>query len=66
MHFRSKVSKPTPRVDGEPDYYTIDDFFIGKLQVFSILSEIKIASQSNQKEGETKSWEISLSNNPDT
>ncbi len=26
---RSKVAKPKPRVDGEPDYYTIEDFFMG-------------------------------------
>ena len=31
LFFRSKVAKPRPKVNGEPDYYTIEDFFIGML-----------------------------------
>lgn len=26
---KSKVAKGEPKVDGEPDYFTIDDFYIG-------------------------------------
>ena len=26
---KSKVPKPMPKVDGEPDYFTIDDIYIG-------------------------------------
>ena len=28
---RGRVAKPQRRVDGEPDYYDIDDFYIGEI-----------------------------------
>jgi hypothetical protein len=27
---KSKVPKLVPKIDGEPDYFTIQDFYIGK------------------------------------
>ena len=35
---RSKVAKPKAKVDGEPDYYTIEDFFIGEKRHFPVIT----------------------------